>query len=109
MKTTGISCVTKFRLLVFLGHPTVQCTQAFTLQNRDGSARHKLVRFEGSRYEIYFFSLELLKLESLRFEVLFFLGSTANCDRVSFFFSVTCERPTFEKLNIADYCYSSPI
>ena len=24
MKTTGISCVTKFRLLVFLGHPTPQ-------------------------------------------------------------------------------------
>ena len=23
MKTTGISCVTKFRLLFFLGHPTV--------------------------------------------------------------------------------------
>ena len=25
MKTTGVSCVTKFRLLVFLGHPNVHC------------------------------------------------------------------------------------
>ena len=27
MKTTGISCVTKFRLLFFLGHPTVHPIQ----------------------------------------------------------------------------------
>ena len=54
-----------------LQNPT--CTQASTLQDRDGSARHKLVRFEGRRSEIYFFSLELLKWESLRFEVLFLL------------------------------------
>ena len=34
---------------------------------------------------IFIVLLYVLKLESLRFEVLFLLGSTANCDRFSFF------------------------
>ena len=44
MKTTGVSCVTKFRLLVFLGHPIGYDTTIFDI-NQSGRATLTIAKY----------------------------------------------------------------
>ena len=70
MKTTGVSCVPKFGLLVFLGHPIVPLFDRFPWGNhRFSEDRKRTGRHTCQRKSIQFSYMALFKVSNLKREL----------------------------------------